>query len=144
MRRLALVALVGWTVACAARAARVPFGNLEAGLEPFLASHPLDADQAIRADEIGRTATASYHVVQVRGAERPHRHVTHDITVVVLRGRGTLRLEDRALPLAAGDAAVVPRGAPHWFASHGRGGAVALVAFAPPLDAADSVPLNGR
>ncbi len=81
--------------------------------------------------------------MQVQGRERPHRHTTHDLTVDVLQGRGTLR-GDGAPPiaLAAGDTVVIPRGAVHWFARDGHSAAVALVAFAPPLDATDSVPVH--
>jgi|SRR5581483_4081088 len=130
-------------VACAARAPRVPFGALGDGLDPFLAAHQLGDGQAIRADEVGRTATASYHLVQARGAEHPHRHAVHDLTVVVLRGRGTLTLAGAGVPLAAGDAAVVPRNTVHWFAPD-SGRAIALVVFAPPLDAPDVVPAEVR
>src|ERR1051326_2963910 len=108
--------------ACAVRSPRIPWAG---GLDPFLAAHPLAAGQNIRADEIGRTATASYHVVQVRGSETPHRHVTHDLTVFVLRGRGVLARGPEQLQLAAGDSAVVPRGQPHRFANGGHGSAVA-------------------
>jgi quercetin dioxygenase-like cupin family protein len=145
MRRIvASIVLAGLAVGCAGRSPHVPFGPLAGGLDRFLAAHPLAAGQDIRTDEIGRTASTSYHVVQVRGAERPHRHATHDLTVVVLRGRGTLTLGERRLALAAGDAAVVARGEAHWFARDGREVAVALVAFAPPLDAPDNVPLARR
>ena len=126
---------------CGARAPRLPWVG---GLDAFLAAHPLASGQNIRADEIGRTATASYHVVQVRGSETAHRHVTHDLTVFVLRGRGTLVRRSDHVALAAGDAAVVPHGEPHRFANGGRGGAVALVVFAPPLDAPDSEPADLR
>lgn len=130
--------------ACAARPPRVPFGELAAGLEPFLDAHRLASGQSIRADEIGRTPTASYHVVQVRGAETPHRHASHDLTVVVLRGHGTLEHAAARRVLRAGDAAVVPRGAVHWFANGGRCPAVALVVFTPPLDAPDTIPAVDR
>ena len=126
-------------VACAARTPHVEVGPLAAGLDAFLATHPLAEGQAIRVDEVGRTPAASYHVVQIRGSERPHRHLAHDLTVVVLRGRGTLTLAGRTVELVAGDAAVIPRGEAHWFARRGRAPAVALVTFTPPLDAPDSV-----
>ncbi|HYY05510.1 MAG TPA: cupin domain-containing protein [Candidatus Limnocylindria bacterium] len=130
--------------ACAPRPPRVAVGELAAGLEDFLAAHPLAADQDIRADEVSRTASASYHLVQVRGSERPHRHAAHDLTVFVLRGRGTLALGEVRRALAAGDAAVIPRGAVHWFANGGRAPALALVVFTPPLDAPDTVPAEAR
>jgi quercetin dioxygenase-like cupin family protein len=126
---------------CAARAPRLPYAG---SLDGFLASHPLADGQNIRADEIGRTASGSYHVVQVRGAETPHRHVAHDLTVFVLRGRGTMSRGLERVALVAGDAAVVSRGEPHWFANGARDAAVALVVFVPPLDAPDTVPADAR
>jgi quercetin dioxygenase-like cupin family protein len=145
MLRRPLVALVAaLAAACAARAPRVPYGSLAGGLDAFLAAHPLASEQGLRVDPIGRTATASYHLVQVRDRETPHRHLAHDLTVLVLRGGGTLTLGPSRLALAAGDAAVVPRGEAHWFANGGRGDAVAFVVFSPPLDAPDSVPADVR
>jgi quercetin dioxygenase-like cupin family protein len=138
---LAVAVTLVLAVGCARRAPRIPFVE---DVPAFLATHPLAAGQNIRVDEIGRTATASYHVVQVRDREAPHRHVTHDLTVVVLRGHGSLVRDDTTVRLHAGDAAVVRRGEAHWFANRGRQVAVALVAFAPPLDAPDSVPADGR
>ena len=138
-RRIAVVLAAG-LAACAARAPRVAVGSLAAGLDEFLATHPLAAGQAIRADEVGRTASASYHLVQVRGSESPHRHVAHDLTVFVLRGRGTLTLGHTHIRLRAGDAVLIPRGTPHGFVNEGRGRAVTLAVFTPPLDAPDAVP----
>ena len=135
---LAGVVLAG----CAARMPRVTPGPLAGGLGPFLASHPLAAGQAIRADEVGRTAGASYHLVQACGSERPHRHATHDLTAVVLQGRGALVQESGRTPMAPGDAAVVPRGTTHWFAPDAGTCAAALVVFTPPLDAPDVVPVG--
>ena len=129
---------------CTARAPRVPVGALDAGLEPFLVAHPLAEGQNIRADEVERSAGASYHLVQVRIGESPHRHATHDLTVFVLRGEGTLNLGAHQLALAAGDAAVVPRGIVHWFVNGARAPALAFVVFSPPLDAPDTVPADAR
>ena len=131
-------------VGCAARAPRVTLAPLAGGLDAFLAVHPLADGQAIRIDEVGRTAGASYHIVQVRRSESPHRHVAHDLTVLVLRGSGTMTLAGRTTELQAGDAAVVARGEVHWFAPSGRAPAVSLVAFTPPLDAPDTVPVDLR
>lgn len=131
--------------ACGARAPQLVVGAGPGDLRTFLATHPPASEQEIRADEIGRTATASYHVVQVQGAERPHLHAKHDLTVVVLAGRGTLRRDGAApLALAAGDAVAIPRGQVHWFTREGREPAVAFVTFSPPLDAPDTVPAPGE
>ena len=50
---------------------------------------------------------------------------------------GTMR------PLGTGDVAVIPRGSVHHFARTGASPAVALVVFAPSLDAPDNVPVDG-
>jgi len=142
--RVAPLLLAALAAACAPHPVRVatPQGPLD--LDQFLASHRLADEGGVRADQIGRFDGASYHVVQVLGSERPHRHATHDLTVFVLRGHGVLTRAAGPTPLAAGDAAVVPRGEPHWFASQGAYPAVNLVVFTPPLDAPDAVPLEER
>lgn len=145
MRRAWAVAGAGALalLGCASRGPRVAVGPLDAGVDAFLAAHPRPADQEIRVDEVARTATASYHVVQMAGRESPHRHVAHDLTVIVLRGRGTLVRGADVVPMTAGTIALVPRGTLHWFAREGRGAAVALVVFTPPLDEPDTVPATG-
>ena len=122
-----------------ARVPEVAIGPLADGLDAFLAAH-VPADENIRADRVARTETASYHVVQVRDREAPHRHAAHDLTVFVLRGRGTLTLGHTHIRLRAGDAVLIPRGTPHGFVNEGRGRAVTIAVFTPPLDAPDVVP----
>ena len=139
-----IVLLLALLVGCASHGPRVAFGPLADGLDAFLSRHAAEKGQSIRVDEVGRTATASYHVAQIAGSEAPHRHGAHDLTVFVLRGRGTLTLGGKAVPLRAGDAAVIPRGEVHWFARAGRASAVSLVVFTPPLDAPDLEPADLR
>ncbi len=145
-RRLAVLLVVGFVpgaLGCGAGARRpapVVAGVLPDGVDPFLAAHPLAAGQALRADEVGRTADASWHLVQVATAESPHRHRFHDLAVFVLRGEGVLTLDERPITLRAGDAALVARDRVHWFARRGAEPAVALVVFTPALDAPDVVP----
>lgn len=138
---LALLLVAG----CAPRTPHVTLAPLAPGLDAFIAAHPIAADQPLRVDEVGRGAAASYHLVQIRGAEVPHHHAKHDLTVFVLRGHGVLTLKDRPIPLGAGDAAVIMRGEPHWFANDGREPAVAFVVYTPALSGLpDIVPLAGR
>jgi quercetin dioxygenase-like cupin family protein len=138
---LPLVAAAVGLAGCAARQPRIVVPPLDGGLDAFVAAHPLAPEQNIRADEVARTAGATYHVVQVRAGEVPHRHLAHDMTVLVLEGSGTLMLDDVRVPMRAGDVAVVARGRPHWFTNGEHSPAVALVAFTPPLDAPDAAPV---
>lgn len=141
MRRLMLLA-VCCALGCAPAPPRLLLGADAPALDDLVRRHPLAPDAALRADEVARTAGATVHLVQVRGAERPHRHDRHDMVVTVLRGRGVLRVAGAAHAMRAGDVAAVPRGVPHWFANRGRTPAVAVVVFAPPLDAPDVTPLD--
>jgi quercetin dioxygenase-like cupin family protein len=138
VRTLLLGCLVG--PGCAARRSPTIVGAVPGGIDAFLGAHPLADGQALWADEIARTPGASYHLVQVRGAELPHRHHGHDLAVVVLRGEGMLTLDGTPTPLQSGDSAVIPRDRSHWFARRGDETAVALVVFSPALDAPDTVP----
>jgi mannose-6-phosphate isomerase-like protein (cupin superfamily) len=110
-------------------------------LAVFLARHPMPPGAAVHAVELGRTASASHHLVQVRDAEPPHFHRTHDLTVTVLRGAGNVRVGERTVAVRAGDVVIIPRGVPHFFRNGGDGVAVALSVFTPPFDGADVVPI---
>lgn len=141
MRRVILIALIS-LLGCAPRAGRVVMPSGVATVDELCRSHPVARDANIRADEIMRSASASMHLIQVRGGEAPHRHARHDLSVTVLRGEGTLRLAGTVQILRAGDVAIVPRGAVHWFTRTGADVAVALAVFSPPLDAPDWVPAD--
>ncbi len=136
----AVLSLLILVVACAPPPPRVLVGPVADGLDGYLAARPLAAGQDIRRDEVQRSASATWFVVQVRTGESPHRHAAHDLTVTMLRGAGTLTLEDRRVGMRAGDVAVIPRGALHFFTNDGRAPAVTLAVFTPSLDAPDTIP----
>ncbi len=141
MRRVMLLAMVA-LLGCAPRGVRVVTSSGVETVDELCRRHPLATGANIRADEIARSTSASIHLIQVRGGEAPHRHATHDLSVTVLRGEGILRLAGTTQALHAGDVAVVPRGATHWFTRGGADVAVALAVFSPPLDAPDTVPID--
>ena len=109
-------------------------------LDDLLRQHPIEAGANIRADMIARTPGASVHLAQIRGAESPHRHMTHDLTVTLLRGEGRVTLDGAVRPMVAGDVVVIPRGAAHFFVNTGREIAVSFAVYSPPMDAPDTVP----
>jgi mannose-6-phosphate isomerase-like protein (cupin superfamily) len=109
---------------------------------------PLDAlaervslapDQDLRVVELGRDDATSHHLVAVRTAETPHRHDRHELFVVIVRGHGTMRIGDAALPAGEGSILYVPRGAVHAFANQSGEPAVAYAVYAPPFDGIDRV-----
>jgi quercetin dioxygenase-like cupin family protein len=134
--------MAGVLVGCAPHAAHVVTPSGIATVDELCASRPLTAGAETRADLIARSEGASVHLVQVRGAEKPHRHAVHDLSVTMLRGEGVLRLGGVTRMLRAGDVSFVPRGVPHWFTRTGAEVVVTLAVFSPPLDAPDSVPVD--
>ena len=139
MRRMIVLGFAS-LLACAPPGRRVLVHDELVPVDVLLREHPLGPATNIRADEIERTRGASTHLVQIRGSESPHRHVAHDLVVAIVVGQGELSVNGVRHALGAGDVAVVPRGASHWFVRRGDTPAVAVVTFAPPLDAPDSVP----
>ncbi|HEY2388988.1 MAG TPA: cupin domain-containing protein [Candidatus Binatia bacterium] len=98
------------------------------------------AGPAARRGPWGDAAGESLLLMESADAEEPHVHRRHDLTVVLLRGRGTLVVEGRRHDLHAGDVAHIARGKVHAFAPSGR--ATALAIFTPRLDGPDSVPAS--
>lgn len=88
----------------------------------------------------GDSTDASFQLMASDRAEEPHVHRTHDLTVVLLRGGGTLVVEGRSYEMGAGDVMHVVRGRNHHFHPDGRGPAVALAIFTPRLGSPDYEP----
>ncbi len=140
MRTFMLLAM-SVAVGCAPRTPHVVTPSDFADVDELCRRHPIADGANVRADELGRSAAASVHVVQVRGAEAPHRHAAHDLAVTMLRGEGILHIAGGERRVRAGDVSFVPRGVPHWFVRTGADVAVTLAVFSPPLDAPDTVPV---
>ena len=110
-------------------------------VDTLLAEHPMASKQNILAVPLGQTDALSYHLVQIRMGETPHVHAAHDLTVILVRGTGTLYVARQVVDMRTGDAAVIPRGTPHHFVNTGGVPAAAFVTFAPPYDGKDQVPV---
>lgn len=111
-------------------------------LAKALAENPLGPNENIKMITLGQAQSVSHHVVQIRDREAPHMHKTHDGTVVMVRGSGYLMLANRRIELSVGDIVHIPRGAAHYFVNTGGEPAVAFVAFSPPFDGKDVVPVK--
>ncbi|HTO05417.1 MAG TPA: hypothetical protein VMR86_00015, partial [Myxococcota bacterium] len=79
-----------------------PTGRVTRPLESLLAEHPLEAGKTFQVTELGRDAASSHHLVWIVDREQPHRHDSHDLFVVMLRGSGTMRIGSETRPIAPG------------------------------------------
>ncbi len=114
----------------------------EASLDEMLAENPLPAGENIRVVNLGRTQSASQHLVQIRDREALHVHKLHDATVTVVRGQGYLVLGQRRVELKAGDIVQIARGVPHCYVNTGTEPTVALAVYAPAFDGKDTQPVK--
>jgi len=107
---------------------------------------PMDESQELQVTPLGRTASASHHLIQLKGEEPPHRHMDHDLVVVILRGAGVLELDSggklRPIGFEPGHVLTIPRGVAHATRSDGGTPVLAFAVFSPPLDESDTVPAD--
>ena len=86
----------------------------------------------------GATQTTSTHHLRIRGPVPAHLHRRHDETVVVLSGRGRLRLGDASFDVGPGTVIQVPRGTVHALEVT-ESPVEAISVFSPPFDGTDRV-----
>jgi quercetin dioxygenase-like cupin family protein len=84
---------------------------------------------------------ASAHLIRLQGAETPHTHDQHDLTVTMLSGSAVLHLGDSAFAVHPGDVMDIPHGTPHWAENVGTDASVVYAVFSPPYDGTDMHPL---
>ena len=92
--------------------------------------------------EVRRNAYISVHVVRLKGAESPHVHDRHDLTVFVLSGTVRMHLGDRVHVVGKGDVGEIPHGLTHWAENAGADAAEAYIVFNPPFDGKDRRPVK--
>ena len=119
-----------------------PSGRLTLPLEELAAKYPLAAGKDFQVSEVGRDAATSQHVVWIVDREAPHRHDTHDLFVVMVRGFGTMRLGSESRPVGPSSILYVPRGTPHAFTNESGEPALAYAVYLPPFDGKDRVPVD--
>jgi mannose-6-phosphate isomerase-like protein (cupin superfamily) len=82
----------------------------QAEIEKVLADNPLGAGESIKITTLGQGQGVSHHLVQVRDREKPHIHKMHDGTVVMVKGRGYIMMDNRRIDLSSADIVYIPRG----------------------------------
>ena len=114
----------------------------ELDLEGILTANPLASGDNIKVVHLGRSPSASQHVVQIRDREYLHVHKMHDATVTLLRGNGYLVLDRKRIHLKAGDVVHIPRGVAHQYVNTAVQPSVALAVYAPAFDGKDTHPVT--
>ena len=149
MRR-ALVLVLGFALVAAEPAVKPPpavdalfaNGRLTQPLAELLAAHPLEPGKNFQVIEIGRDAGSSQHLAWIADRESPHRHDTHDLFVVMLRGWGTMRIGAETRRVGEGSLIYVPRATPHAFTNLSGAPAASYAVYFPPFDGKDRVPVE--
>lgn len=108
-------------------------------IEALLREQPLAAGENIKALPLLRNERTAHLLVQVRDREPVHYHADSDITVLLLRGHGTIHIGEQKLPAKTGDVLFIPRGALHYFVNESKEPAAALVIYSPPPGLNDRV-----
>lgn len=108
-------------------------------LTEVLRQNPLSPGQNIRITLLRQTERSSAHVVQVRTAEVPHVHQTHDLIVLVVSGYGKMVLGSETKTVRAGDLIQIPAGVRHYFTNQSLTPSVAVVVFSPAFDGKDTI-----
>ena len=91
----------------------------------------------VRTASWGESVDATFQLLELTTPEPPHVHDSHDLTILLLRGAGTLYVADRAYPMASGDVAHIARGVEHHFHPSGSQPCVGIGIFSPVLSAPD-------
>jgi mannose-6-phosphate isomerase-like protein (cupin superfamily) len=120
----------------------LPSGRVSESIDALMAAHPLEAGKTFQVTELGRDAASSHHLVWIVDREQPHRHDTHDLFVVMLRGWGTIRMGAETKPLGPGSILYIPRGTPHAFTNLSGAPAASYAIYFPPFDGKDRVPVD--
>lgn len=137
-----LTLVVAVVAGCGAAPRTIVLARGPESADALLAAHLPEHGTNITRYLIDESKFTSRHLVWVRDREVPHIHAKHDLVVMLLRGKGTLWLRDKEIPMAVGDIAVVPAGVPHWFVNTGDAPSASFAIFSPPSDNSDFEPVN--
>ncbi len=112
-------------------------GLFQKGWMEIVKENSIGKDENIKVIPLFKNENGSHFIIQIRDREKPHIHETHDLTVVVKRGKGVLHIGKDELPMKCDDIAFIPKGIFHYFVNTGSEPAVAYVIFNPIYDGKD-------
>lgn len=119
----------------------------EAGLysknwQEVVKENPIGEDENIKAPPLFKNQDSSHFIIQIRDREKPHIHETHDLTVIVKKGKGILHLGKDELPMKNGDIAFIPKGVAHYFVNTSSKPSIAYAILTPLYDGKDMKPVD--
>lgn len=86
---------------------------------------------------LARSEYSSSHLLRVKGAEKPHFHDHHDLTVTVVFGKSIIHFKDHQVLLKAGDVISIAKGTYHWAENIDPDASVVFATFSPPYKGKD-------
>ena len=101
-----------------------------ANLDDILRNNPLAAGQAARATPATRVPGVELQVIEMSKIKL-HSHSREDHIVYVVRGKGTVRLDQQTRDVKSGDIFMIPKDLPHGFSKSGDENLVLLVVGTP-------------
>lgn len=119
----------------------------EAGLyskdwQEVIKENPIGKDENTKVTPLFKSNDSSHFIIQIRDREKPHIHETHDLTVIVKKGKGTLHFGKDELIMMQGDIAFIPKGILHYFVNTDGEPSIAYVIFNPFYDGKDMKPVD--
>jgi len=91
----------------------------------------------VRTGPWGESPEATFQLLEIAVAEPPHAHDEHDLTIVLLKGSGTLFLGGHPYTMRAGDVTHIAPGVAHHFHPSRSEVCVGLAFFTPRLAGPD-------
>jgi quercetin dioxygenase-like cupin family protein len=101
-----------------------------ANLDEILKSNPLTAGQPAKATTVTRVPGAELQVIEMNKIKL-HSHSQEDHIVFVVRGKGTVRLDQETRDVKPGDIFMLPKDVPHGFSKSGDENLILLVIGTP-------------
>ena len=98
----------------------------------------IETVKGIEVIKLNETDNLTQLLVFIRTSETPHYHAEHDLTFVLLKGKGELYLDGKREILEEGDVAFIPKGAVHFYKNLDEI-SILLAVFSPKYDGKDSV-----
>ncbi len=111
------------------------------GLRPEVAWTDEEKSKTLAINNLKESPEASYHLIRLAGAEKPHTHDTHDLTVFILKGKAEMHLGEHKAFVEKGDVMEIPRGTLHW-AECRTNSCLAYAVFTPAYDGKDFHPVS--